>query len=143
MAAQSPNPPWFHKLLAAAKKQAGSRAALARSLGDISPGTISSWEDDATSPTLDKFVALLDFTKGDIRRALPEWQPYPEASEAVRQENRELRAKVDELKDMLAAIQEITVGGVGVIPRKHHIPRRPGEIRGFVLNEPPRKTDKE
>lgn len=144
MPAKTPNPDWFDGMLEKAKKKAGGTwEDLAEQLG-VTRNTASGWAGEyGRPPKLHDFLNLLKYVGGDIERARPEWQVFPQASKAIRQENVELRGKVGELKDMLAAIQSITIEGVGSIPPKYHIRRGSSEIRRFVLNEPPAKPEKE
>jgi hypothetical protein len=138
------NADWFDRLLVMAYEKAGSWEALTEGLGVKTRNTVSGWAGEyGREPKLGDFIALLKFMGGDISRAMPWWQPYPEASAAVRQENEELRTEVADLKNRLRIIQAVTIEPIG-IPR-HRNSRgysAPDETLRFVLNEPSKDKPK-
>lgn len=144
MSEKKSNPEWFQKMLDDAKEKAGgSWDELADHLG-VARGTVTGWAGEyGRPPKMNDFLELLTYMGGNISRALPKWDPYVEASVAVRQENGELRAEVEDLKKRLRIIQAVTIEPVG-IPR-HRNSRgysAPDETLRFVLNEPSKDDPK-
>jgi transcriptional regulator with XRE-family HTH domain len=105
---KAPLPSWFFAALDAAKRKAGSRAALARALQTRHP-TIMDWEEGAV-PGVDKFLLLMEYIGGDIERALPGYDLTAEASERMIARLAQAENQIAELQQRLAAIAALAAG---------------------------------